>query len=340
LEKCRQQKFDLVITDLNMPELTGHELLVQLKTEQPDVEVIVITGQGTIELAVQMIKAGAFDFITKPINFDHAELVVRKCLDQAAARAENSRLRQINRDLETLNEIKAKFIAITNHELRTPVSIISHVVELITSEFPHAGPRNLMRMLHRSTQQLREIVEQMHDISQINSPDLVLDLVDFPLKELFLEVKEELGLVLERRQLRLLCEVPEQLSIRADRGKFKKVIRELLQNAIKFTGDAGTICMAARFDGQEQAVLTFSDNGTGIAKEDQDKIFQLFYEVGDHMHHFSSKEDYLGGGMGLGLSIVNDIVKAHGGKVTVDSSPDEGSTFIITLPQHPTAVSS
>ena len=334
LEKCREKQFPLVITDLVMPVFTGQELIYALKSEFPQTEIIVTTGHGTVEVAVELMKAGAYDFLTKPLNFQHAELVIRKCLDQAEAHAENSRLRQVNRDLEELNELKEKFIAITNHELRTPVSIINNVLEILEPELRGGSLEDLFDMISRSARDLSEIVTQLHEISRLTLDKTPLPLERFNLLSLCREVQKEAAFVLKRRGHRTDLEIPEDLSMVADRLKFKKVVRELLQNAIKFTENGGEISLSATVNSQNDLVFEVSDTGIGIQKKDQEKIFDLFFEVGDSLHHHTSKEDFLGGGMGVGLSIVSEIVQAHQGTVSVSSEPERGSRFTVTLPQH------
>lgn len=333
LELCRKDNFHLVVTDLAMPEVTGQELLGTLRSEQPDLQFIITTGFGTIEVAVEMMKAGAFDFLTKPINFNHAELVIGKCLASISAREENLRLRQENRDLEELNDLKEKFIAITSHELRTPVSIISNIVEMLGPELKSHPSGKMFSLITRSSHQLNEIVAQLHELSRINSTNIELVLLPFELKPLCEEIMEELKIVLDKRKHQIGLEFPAGLSITADRLKFKKVVRELLQNAIKFTEDGGEISIKAELT--EGGVLEFSvsDTGIGIPQENLDKIFHLFYEVGDTLNHQTSKDAYLGGGMGVGLCIVNDIVKAHDGRIEVESTIDKGSNFIVHIPQ-------
>ena len=333
LQLLRRTPFQLVVTDLTMPVLSGQELIHILKLEQPEVEVIVTTGHGTIEVAVELMKAGVFDFITKPISFNHAELIVKKCLDQIRSRRENERLRQMYRDLEALNRVKEKFIAITNHELRTPVSVLSNVVELLAQELKGNELEPLVHMMERSSRQLAEIVSQMHEIAGAKSQRLDLQITQFPLAHVCAEVVEEFALTLQRRKHRVRQNVPAELLLSGDRAKFKKVVRELLQNAIKFTQDGGEIALAAQGLPDRRVELTVQDSGIGIPKEHLDHIFDLFYEAGDTLHHHTSQEDFLGGGMGIGLSIVRDIVVAHGGELQVASQPGQGSSFKVIVPQ-------
>jgi signal transduction histidine kinase len=334
LDKARATHFDLLITDLTMPVMSGNELIYILRREQPNLEMIVTTGHGTIEVAVELMKAGVFDFITKPISFNHAELIIKKCLEQVHAREENIRLRQINKDLEALNEIKEKFIAITNHELRTPVSVLTNIVEILSQEMKGHDMEPMIKMVDRSTRQLAEIVGQMHEISRAKSNRLELQMSRFPVREVCDEVLEEFSLVLERRKHTVECDLPVDVAAVGDRAMFKKVVRELVQNAIKFTRDGGKITVTAKLEA-ERLLLSVSDTGIGIPADQQPRIFELFYEVGDSLHHHTSKDDFLGGGMGVGLSIVNDIMQAHEGEVSVISEVGRGSTFTVAFPLTP-----
>ena len=333
LDFARTRRYDIVITDLAMPDMSGAELLRTLKQEQPELAIIVVTGHGTVEVAVEIMKAGAYDFITKPINFVHAELVLKNCVGQLRTQHEARRLQRIAADLEALNDLKEKFLAITNHELRTPVGVVRNVAELLDSEVNGAGElRMLVDMLSRSSQHLVEIVTQMHEITHAKTDRLQLACTRFALPQACEEVLAEYRLSLQKRNLQTHVAVPAQLSLVADRAKFKKVLRELVQNAIKFTANDGTISIEASQDGDSRLRLTIADTGVGIPAENLDRIFELFYEVGDAMHHHSSDVDFLGGGMGVGLTIVNEIVAAHRGTVEVSSTVGQGSAFVVTLP--------
>lgn len=335
LAMSRASLFPLVITDLSMPVMGGQELVRTLKREQPDIEVIVTTGQGTIEIAVDMMKAGAYDFVTKPINFSSAEFIVRKCMEKVQTREENKRLRAINRDLEELNRVKEKFIAITSHELRTPVSIIGNILEVLDSALAGKEEEPLLRMAKTASAQLRETVLEMHELSQLKSAQGALQISRFPLRALFEEIVSEVSLAAKERGHRITWQSAEGLDADADRTKLKKMLRELLQNAIKFTADGGAIALDAHPGEDNELLVSVTDNGIGIPAEESEKIFQLFYEVSDSLHHHSSEVAFKGGGMGVGLAIVNDIVHAHGGSVRVESKVGQGSRFLVVFPQSP-----
>ncbi|MEE8556041.1 MAG: HAMP domain-containing sensor histidine kinase, partial [bacterium] len=192
---------------------------------------------------------------------------------------------------------------------------------------------SLIRMIGSASEQLCEIVTEMHEISALNSEKISLQPSRFAFQPLCEEVDVEFQLVIEERRHRLNWNVPEHLFIRVDRAKIKKVMRELIQNAIKFTNDGGEITVHAANAENGEFELTVTDTGIGIPHDERQWIFGLFYEVSDTLHHHSSKSQFGGGGMGIGLAIVNDIVAAHQGRVTVDSEVGRCSRFRVTIPQ-------
>ena len=334
LELARCKKYRVLITDLAMPGLTGQELIRILKRERPELEIVVVTGNVTVESAVEIMKAGVYEFLTKPIDFPQARMVLKNCLEHLDTPQETLRLKRLAEGLEALNERKEKFIAITNHELRTPVSIVQNVTELLKEELPDGDSRHLVEMLSRASSQLVEIVVQMHEISQAKSNRFLLDRTSFLLLPLCQEVVEAFASPLARRRVGIVVDVDRKLFINADRVKLKKVLRELVQNAIKFTQPGGAIRIEGRGEGRDGLILTVADSGIGIAEPYHDRIFELFYEVENSLHHTAKDRD-LGGGLGIGLSIVKEIVAAHQGRVELSSQPGHGSVFSVVLPQVP-----
>ena len=114
----------------------------------------------------------------------------------------------------------------------------------------------------------------------------------------------------------------------------KKAIRELLQNALKYTKEQGRVILSSKdVQSREQVYITVSDNGIGIPPDKVELIFEPFYEVQDVLHHSTSKTEFMGGGIGMGLSLVKEIVEANEGEIAVESTPGKGSAFTIILPK-------
>jgi signal transduction histidine kinase len=121
------------------------------------------------------------------------------------------------------------------------------------------------------------------------------------------------------------------MRILGDKTQIKGVVRELLQNAIKFTPDGGRVTVTTKVENDYAAVIV-NDSGIGIAPGEQGKIFEKFYEIQDSNYHSSSKNAFMGGGLGLGLTAVRAVIEAHGGGVKLKSTKGQGSEFLVFLP--------
>lgn len=333
LEKVCQKDYDLLITDIKMPHLDGMKLLKKVKAEKPYIEVIMITAFGTIDTAVQAMREGAYDFILKPLDINHIPVVVDRCLEKIALSEENRELRLINKKLQELREIKDKFIAIVSHELRTPVAQIRGYLDLLLEEQCTEKEREkYLRIIAASTAELEEIVSDMDYLTSMDLSQLKLNYSVVSIKEVVDRVVMGFASAVRERRLNLKVQLTPNLPrIWGDRLKLRQALIELVQNAIKYTPDGGQIRIDAAVEGDFLKVRV-ADTGIGIPEEEQQKIFERFYEVQDTMHHKTGRTEFMGGGIGLGLPIAKRIIEAHGGRIQVQSKMGEGSKFTLYLP--------
>ncbi|OPX33011.1 hypothetical protein B1H10_06645 [candidate division KSB1 bacterium 4484_188] len=337
LEKCQDNLYNIIVTDLNMPIMNGMDLLKRIKAKWPFIEVVVVTGFATIESAIEAMKLGAHDFILKPVNFDHVQFTINKCFQKIRAQAENTELRQLNARLKELNELKDKFIYITNHEIRTPLTIIKGYLDVLGSMLPDPDPdvAEVLEILETTTDELNDLVERMHILEAMEQVQETPVWQTIDLKEVISKVYKELGVLFNSRKLDLKIYVDKKpLLLKGDYRQIRLILRELLQNALKFTGDNGKVRVRLELK-NEEIHYSVSDTGVGIPFEKQDLIFERFYEIQDVINHRTSKKEFMGGGMGIGLSLVKEIVHSMGGKILVESEPDQGSTFKAILPCDP-----
>ncbi len=335
IEKMRLQPADVVITDLKMPAMGGMELLETLKRDWPFVEVVIMTGFATIESAIEAMKKGAYDFILKPLKADQIRMVVEKCRQKIALSKENEELRIANQKLRELEEMKNKFIAITSHELRTPVTHLKGYLSILgedADDLTEEERDECMEVIHRALQDLEEIVTNMYDVLNLEQLQRGLEKVRVSLHDLIRQVVGEFKLAARKRNLLLRFEPGrDELHVFADRLRLKTMLAELIQNAIKYTPDGGRITLKT---GKERPYCTISviDTGVGIPPEEHGRIFEKFYEVQNTDLHSSSKIGFMGGGIGLGLALARSIAEAHGGGIRVESSVGKGSEFRVYLP--------
>lgn len=326
----------IVLSDFKMPGMTGFELLNAIKRDFPHIEVIIMTGFATIENAIEAMKSGAYDFLLKPLKAEQIRLVMNKCREKISLSQENLTLKRANEKLRELQIVKDKFLAITSHELRTPVSHLRGYLSILNGDDFHllspVEKKECMSVINAAVLDLEQIVTDMFDLIELEQGAIVLKREPFELNELLEQIEHEFRRPLQERQQTLtLRRCPQPCMIAADRLKIKIMVSELIQNAIKFTPDHGRIELALHIDGNFY-VFVVADTGVGIKQEKMGTIFEKFYEVQHSNHHSTSKTGFMGGGMGLGLSLARAIAEAHDGGIKVSSEVGKGSVFQIFIP--------
>ncbi|MCB0268243.1 MAG: response regulator [Calditrichaeota bacterium] len=333
LQLCNENNYHIMITDLNMPNMDGMALLKRVKSRWPMMEVIVVTGYGTIETAIEAMKMGASDFILKPVNFEQVQFTIKKCYQKIKAESENQELREINAQLRSVNEMKDKFLAITNHEIRTPLTIIKGYLEILEMIMESDDPEiaETIDIIRRTTLDLNSTVERMHALSRANQITWQGRKESVDLKEFLIKIREDMSGLFKHRNITLTVQTPEkQQFVMGTTPSIRIILQELLQNALKFTPDEGKVIVSVK-EKDEHFVISVQDTGIGIPYEKQDLIFSDFYEVQDTINHKTSKAEFMGGGMGIGLSLVKEVVTSLRGQIELESEPNVGSTFKVYL---------
>jgi len=244
--------------------------------------------------------------------------------------------------LERLDKSKSDFISIAAHELKTPLTLIegygSMLQENLSSSEQDARMAILLRGIGNGTRRLREIIDDMIDVSMIDNNILALNFQPAWMNRIIDLIVREFAATIADRHLKLVVHPFAGMSsmIYADSERLYQAFRNLISNAIKYTPDNGEI----HVDGRSLPgflEITIQDTGIGIALEDQPRIFEKFGIVRDASLHSSGKTKFKGGGPGLGLAIAKGIVDAHGGTIWVESEGyDEetcpGTTFHVLIP--------
>ncbi len=238
-------------------------------------------------------------------------------------------------NLKSLDQAKSNFIALAGHELRTPLTIITGFNEMIASGAMGTLPDKVKETTTLITEQLtglNKLVQSMLDLTYYEQGLQALQLVKRDVRDVVREAAMGRRQVAEERKLRLTLDLgDEPINATLDPRRFTDAFLALLDNAVRFTADGGTVRISARQSGNDFTV-TVEDTGIGIPQHELKWIFDKIYEVGDVMHHSSGTYGFGSKGFGLGLALCKAIVEKHGGRIAVSSTPGRGSIFTMTLP--------
>ncbi len=323
----------LVITDMRMPRQGGLSVIRLVKEHDEKAEVIVITGHGRIDEAVEAMKLGASDFIPKPFEIEQMQSAIDKCFNRIRLRQQNAALRYANQELQRLTELKEKFLRLTSHELRGPLTILQGYCDLLSlwDDLP-AEIREARQAMQAAVSNLTTIVQNLTLLMVAKSDQMPLARQRFDVMDTLRATLEEIKVHARHREHQYALAGPPRLDAVGDPLRVTQIARELLFNAVKFTPDRGVIRVAVSPENASRFLISVQDNGIGMASSEIVSAFEPFYEAANTRHHSTSRTNFKGGGLGIGLTLVRDIVEAYGGRVSIMSEPGRGTTVTVALP--------
>ena len=357
----------LILMDINLPGMDGKEITTRLRSlphfaDTPIVALTANVGPGNRE---QALAAGCTGFLTKPINVSHfpdqvkgylngrveklsteahteeLERYAQRLVSRLEAKIEE--LETVNQQLRELDQMKSDFIALVSHELRTPLTLVSGYTYLLADKAKRAQDQHqqewlpVVTGLNRGIDRLTSVVNEIISVSRIASGHLDLAIGPVRLSGLIEDIIDMHQETIDKRALHVqMIDIYALPIVEGDGGQLKTALQNVISNAVKYTPDGGEIEISGRsVDGA--GLITVRDSGLGIPAAERKRIFDQFHILGSIKNHSSSKSNFQGGGLGLGLPIAKGIFEAHGGRIWVDSrtaeeGPEPGSTFHILLP--------
>lgn len=321
----RNPEIQMVITDYDMPEMDGFELIsnIRAKKDRYQLAIIGLSAQVNPMDSVKFLKNGANDFLPKP--FLKEELYNRVLLNLEMIEQMRWEKEQAER-LRELNAIKNKFLGMAAHDLRNPLGGISGLAKILLEDIECIPDqhREFVKAIHEASNMMLDMVNELLDVAVIESGNLDLHLEYGSLGSLVEKRVSFNTRLAERKQIILLSRIDPVPDTYFDAGKISQVIDNLLTNAIKFSPSHSIVqirCVVA-----EDAIrVSVRDEGQGLSEEDQEKLFGAFQKL-------SARPTGGESSTGLGLSIARKIMEAHQGRIWAESKKGEGASFFFSLP--------
>jgi len=314
---------DVVFIDLKLPGVEGMEVLSRISQEDPAVATVVITGYATVESAVEAMKHGAYDFLPKPFTPAELRVVAWRNLEKRDLTLRNRRL-QAEKD-----RMQENFVTLVSHEMRAPLAAAGQYLEILLEGIVgeiNDKQREILEKMRGRINWLMALVKEWLSVSRLQGKTLLLDNIGrVRIAEVFEEARELVAPQADESRIQMTISTPHDIpEIEGDREALVHVFMNLLNNAVKYNNPNGKVDVTAHAHAGEM-VVSVQDNGWGIPPECLPFIFDDFYRV-------RTQETPKTTGTGLGLSLVKKLVEAHRGRVTVTSTPGQGSNFCVYLP--------
>ncbi len=336
LASIANRRPDIVFLDHLIGDDLGLELIHKVREVGHRGPIIFLTGRGDEDIAVQAWKAGVDDYLPKrAVSQSSLKRAIVNSLEKyelrRAIERHRERLEEANRNLERKNREIETFYHAVSHELKTPLMsarefvaiVVDGVAGRVTDE-----QKQYLELALDGCDQMAYYINDLLDTTRLETGKLKLSLEEFSLNRALRDAVEMALPAARRKNLTLTAELDsEDWLLRADPFRIKQVVSNLLNNAIKFTPDGGSITVSLTRSAADRAVheVAVTDTGRGVPLEHRERIFERLYQITSGDSSFES-------GLGLGLSICRSIVEMHGGTIHVESPQTGGSRFVVRIP--------
>lgn len=311
---------DILLLDHKLPGLSGLEVLEKVAVQDQDMLTIMITAYATIETAVTATKRGAYDFLAKPFTPEELKATIAKTARHLLLRREAKRLAEEKR------QVRFQFISVLAHELKAPLAAVEGYLQLLRDHVVEPGSPKSDEVLGRSLlriEGMRKLIGDILDLTRIESGQKKRELGDVDVREIAARAIETAQPAARARQIVIEVHGPDRLPMRADPGELEIIFNNLVSNAVKYNRDSGRVDVTLA-QADQTLVIRVADTGIGMSPEEVGQLFGEFVRIKN-----AKTRNVMGSG--LGLSILKKLAALYDGDVQVESTPDVGTTFTVTL---------
>lgn len=319
-------EFDLILSDLNMPEMDGITFLQRATEIDVDIVGIIMTGQGSINSAVEAMKTGALDYIQKPFKLKAILPILSRAMSLRALKQENVRLnaalKNRTEELEIVVRDLEAFSSYISHDLKGPLGFIRNFAKIVLEEHGESLTPTVEACINKISQfavQMEGLIEDLLEFSKSGRKALSIAEMDMKLMvDKVIELAQP-----DTNKYNLV--VKDMANGLGDENLILQVLTNLISNAIKYSGKKeNPVIEIGSLDQETEIIYYVKDNGAGFELEDSDLLFKAFKRVHDESEF---------AGTGIGLAIAKRIVNRHNGRIWAEGAKDQGATFYFGLPK-------
>ncbi|MCB0525725.1 MAG: response regulator, partial [Saprospiraceae bacterium] len=331
LDALAQNKaIDMVLSDINMPQMDGLTFLGKVKEVRPGLKVVMVSAYGDMPNIRKAMNFGAYDFIPKPIEFEDLEATIQKTLQESSILKQAEKARELadeNEQLQALDQLKSRFFTNISHEFRTPLTVISGMAEQIL-ENEGKWPKNEGITIRRNSNILLDLVNQILDLRKLEAGKVEAKLIQSDIIAYLKYIVDSFYYFAERKDIQFQFDADvEKLVIDFDPEKLLRIVSNLLSNAIKFTPEGGRISLHVT-SGAQNLIIRVQDTGVGMSQDDLSNIFERYFQVLPENKASVGTE-----GTGIGLALAKQLTELLGWEISVESEKGKGSMFQLSLPK-------
>jgi signal transduction histidine kinase len=322
LEKIDANTPQIILLDMKLPGIDGLEVLEEMSKRKLNIFTIMITAYASIQAAVKATKQGAFDFLPKPFTPDELKNSIRKVAHHLIL-TEKARKLSAER-----HKIRFNFLSVLAHELKAPINAIEGYLDILANPklMEKVDKESYARMIDRSISRIgamRKLIFDLLDLTRIESGEKVRVLEEVDLVNLARQSMDSVRSMAMEHSIALNLHSPENLNFWGDASEIEMILNNLISNAVKYNRDGGSVDVNLEKE-SEHTLISVKDTGIGMTEDESKRLFGEFIRIKNRKTQNIS-------GTGLGLSIVKKLALAYKGNITVESVPDEGTTFRVKL---------
>ena len=322
LDMIHKDQIDIILLDNKLPGMDGIEVLEQIKKENLDILVMMITSYASLDLAVKATQNGAYNFVPKPFTPQELKSAMENITKHLF-------LRRMTKDMdEGAKQARFQFLSLLSHELKSPVNAVEGYLRMMLDKQVGDSIDDYKVMIDRSLERIkgmRTLITDLLDLTKIESGQKTRNIQEIDVSQIARKTLDNIEPFALQKNVKLFLDLPDNIKFDADENEMEIIFNNLLSNAIKYNKEEGEVSITIKSD-HEKLIIIVEDTGIGMNEEEMNGLFQEFVRIKN------SKTKNISGS-GLGLSIVRKIVEEYNGKVNVESKPDKGSKFTISMPR-------